>query len=119
MSTTSSNQPDGSPCILLLNHHESQSQHKCNDGAPPRVRVLVLVELCEEGLEVVGVWDALALEELLASGLRALDEEAHGVSLKLEQEKNLYNTCGRGYREASLLFDAICFLCILRFENQC
>jgi len=74
---------DGQQGEQVGDDHESQSQHKCNDGAPPRVRVLVLVELCEEGLEVVGVWDALALEELLASGLRALDEEAHRVSLKL------------------------------------
>ena len=50
----------------LLTHHKSQSQDKGDDGAPPRVRVLVLVKLGEERLEVVGVGDALALEELLA-----------------------------------------------------
>ena len=43
------------------------------------MRILVLVEFGEEGLEVVGVGDALALEEFLARGLRAIEEEAHRV----------------------------------------
>ena len=52
------------------------------------MRVLILVELGEEGLQVVGVGDALALEKLLACGLRALNEEAHRVRLQLKM-------CGR------------------------
>ena len=78
--------------MLLSTHHESESEDEGDDGAPPGVRVLVLVEVGEERLEVVGVGDALALEELLARGLRALQEEADGLRCwQLENKHVLLN----------------------------
>ena len=77
--------------MKIVTHHESESEDECDDGAPPGVRVLVLVEVGEEGLEVVGVGDALTLEELLARGLRALQEEADGVRGQLENGQFMLN----------------------------
>ena len=78
-----------------ITHHEAEPEDEGNDGAPPGVRVLVLVEVGEERLEVVGVGDALALEELLARGLRAVEEEANGVrwQLKDKQFMLIYHSC--------------------------
>ena len=73
--------------VSPITHHESESEDEGNDGAPPGVRVLVLVEVGEERLEVVGVGDALALEELLARGLRAMEEEANGVRWQLKDKQ--------------------------------
>ena len=78
-----------SPRNINFTHHESESEDEGDDGAPPGVRVLVIVEVGEEGLEVVGVGDALTLEELLSRGLRALEEEADGVRWQLENEQFL------------------------------
>ena len=74
-----------------ITHHESESENECDDCAPPGVRVLVLVEVGEERLEVVGVGDALALEELLARGLRAMEEEANGVRWQLKDVQFMLN----------------------------
>ena len=74
-----------------MTHHEPESEDEGDDGAPPGVRVLVLVEVGEERLEVVGVGDALALEELLARGLRAMEEEANGVRWQLKDKPFMLN----------------------------
>ena len=79
-----------SPRNINITHHESESEDEGDDGAPPGVRVLVLVEVGEERLEVVGVGDALALEELLARGLRAMEEEANGVRWQLKDKQIIY-----------------------------
>lgn len=60
--------------------HEGQAEDEADHGAAPGVGVLLVFQVGEEALEGGDLGDALAVEELAALGLGALEEEA-GVVL--------------------------------------
>ena len=69
-----------SPGTVSRPYHEGESEREADDGAPPGVRVLVVVGVSEEGLDGRDLGDALAVEELLALWLDALEEEPRVVA---------------------------------------
>ena len=55
------------------------------------MRVGLPVEVGKHLLDLLDVGDALALEELLARGLRAVEEEANGVRWQLKDKQLMLN----------------------------
>ncbi len=49
-------------------HHQTEAEHKADDGAPPSMGILGVIQIGEQGLDLLEVRDALALEELGALG---------------------------------------------------
>jgi len=70
---------DGEESEEVGDDHQEESEDEAEDGAPPRVRVLLLVQLGEHLLQGTPVRNALALEELLPGRNGAVEKQADVV----------------------------------------